>query len=92
MSDVDGLIAAAEERWKASWAAGPQRTRWTSLPPQLGDAAPDADLVAIGRQFGPPALEAWGAGPALILFWRHFGCSVRDGPSRAVGGGTRRLP
>ena len=42
MPDIEDEIAAAEERWKASWVAGPQRTRWTSLPPQLGDAAPDA--------------------------------------------------
>lgn len=74
MSDVEGLIAAAEERWKASWEAGPQRTRWTTLPPQLGDAAPDADLMAIDGSSVRLA-DTWGAGPALILFWRHFGCS-----------------
>lgn len=74
MPDIEDEIAAAEERWKASWVAGPQRTRWTSLPPQLGDAAPDATLIDMD---GHPAglADSWAAGPALILFWRHFGCS-----------------
>lgn len=74
MPDVEDLIAAAEERWKASWAAGPQRTRWTSLPPQLGDAAPDVTLIDVDGR--PTRLaDSWASGPALILFWRHFGCS-----------------
>ncbi len=74
MPDIEDEIAAAEERWKASWVAGPQRTRWTSLPPQLGDAAPDATLIHMD---GHPArlADSWASGPALILFWRHFGCS-----------------
>ena len=74
MPAVEDLIVAAEDRWKAAWAAGPQRTRWTSLPPQLGDQAPDAELIGMdGRQVR--LATTWAAGPALILFWRHFGCS-----------------
>lgn len=74
MPTVEDLIVAAEDRWKAAWAAGPQRTRWTSLPPQLGDQAPDAELIGMDGAHVRLA-TTWAAGPALILFWRHFGCS-----------------
>ncbi len=67
------LIEAAEERWKAGWEAGPNRLRWTSLPPQAGDPAPDASLPAHdGQEVRLSSL--WADRPLLILFWRHFGC------------------
>jgi peroxiredoxin len=71
---IDGLTAAAEARWKDGWATGPTRLRWTSLPPQVGDLAPDAVLTDHDGQ--AIALSSlWSATPLLILFWRHFGCS-----------------
>jgi len=71
---TNDLIEAAGARWRDGWERGPQRTRWTTLPPQTGDPAPDIDLVDMAG--GPIQLsEVWAAGPALILFWRHFGCS-----------------
>lgn len=71
---VDDLIGAAEERWKASWEAGPTRLRWTSLPPQPGDSAPDATLP--DHDGRPTVLSSlWAERPVLLLFWRHFGCS-----------------
>jgi peroxiredoxin len=71
---VDSLIAAAEDRWKTAWRAGPTRLRWESLPVQPGDPAPTATLLDdSGRPF--ELASAWADGPALILFWRHFGCS-----------------
>lgn len=64
---------ADERRWLEAWTKGPSRLRWTELPPQVGDAAPDAALVdATGE---PRRLaESWRDGSALVLFWRHFGC------------------
>ena len=72
--DVEQLIEAAEDRWKAGWEAGPTRLRWTTLPPQVGDRAPDATLPDHeGRDVALSSL--WADRPLLILFWRHFGCS-----------------
>ncbi len=73
-TSVDDLIEAAGERWKAGWAAGPTRLRWTSLPPQPGDEAPEAILPDhAGREVALSSF--WAQRPALVLFWRHFGCS-----------------
>ena len=71
---VDRQTAAAEERWKAAWRAGPTRLRWEAVPVQPGDPAPDAALVDHdGRTVTLSSL--WNGRPALLLFWRHFGCS-----------------
>jgi peroxiredoxin len=78
MRDQSAVVAeqerAAEAEWLAGWLAGPERTRWTSLPVQVGDAAPDlelADTTGARRRLS----EAWASGPALLVFLRHFGCS-----------------
>ena len=72
--DVEQLIEAAEDRWKTGWEAGPTRLRWTTLPPQVGDPAPDATLPDHeGRDVALSSL--WADRPLLVLFWRHFGCS-----------------
>ena len=69
---------AAEAEWLAGWLAGPTRTRWTTLPVQLGDPAPDLELVdstGARRRLS----EAWASGPVVLIFMRHFGCScLRD--------------
>jgi peroxiredoxin len=65
---------AAEARWLAAWLAGPKRLRWSSLPPQVGDPAPDIELPdATGRI--RTLSEWWSAGPVHLVFLRHFGCS-----------------
>lgn len=65
---------AAEAEWLSAWLAGPKRTRWTSLPPQVGDQAPDVELPdASGRV--RRLSEWWSAGPVHLIFLRHFGCS-----------------
>jgi peroxiredoxin len=64
----------AEARWLAAWLAGPKRTRWARLPPQVGDAAPDIELPdATGRV--RRLSEWWSAGVVHLVFLRHFGCS-----------------
>ncbi|MFP4074196.1 MAG: redoxin domain-containing protein [Actinomycetota bacterium] len=61
------------DRWVERFLAGPKRVRWDELPPQIGDAAPNLEL-----RDSTDALrllsEFWSDGPALLLFWRHFGC------------------
>lgn len=88
---MDQLVEAAEARWKAGWASGPTRLRWASLPPQLGDHAPDAVLP--DHQGGWVRLSSrWSKSPTLVLFWRHFGCSCgmdRAGRLRAELAGYR---
>src|SRR4051794_36818474 len=72
--DVELLIEAAEDRWRTGWETGPTRLRWTILPPQIGDRAPDATLP--DHEDRPVTLSTlWAERPLLVLFWRHFGCS-----------------
>jgi peroxiredoxin len=74
---------AARREWQHGWAAGPTRTRWTELPVQAGDPAPSLDLVEARSGELRPLSSAWADGPALLLFWRHFGCSCgRDRAQR----------
>jgi len=65
---------AAEQEWLSWWLSGPRRTRWTSLPVQVGDPAPDLDLLDSNGERRRLS-EAWAAGPAVLVFMRHFGCS-----------------
>jgi peroxiredoxin len=76
-------MEAAEKRWLGGWKLGPQRTRWTSTPLQVGDAAPSFTFPdATGRML---ALDSfWKDRPALLLFWRHFGCSCGIDRSRRL--------
>lgn len=73
-SSMSDQVKAAEEEWLELWTRGPARTRWDGLPPQPGDQAPDLELLdskaeAVGLS------GFWRDGPALLLFWRFFGCS-----------------
>lgn len=64
----------AEERWRAGFLTGPNRTRHETLPPQVGDPAPDMELpdsTGTVRRLS----EFWHRGPAVVIFLRHFGCS-----------------
>jgi peroxiredoxin len=62
------------EQWLKRWANGPTRTRWDRIPLQIGDPAPDLELLASSGK--PTRLrDAWDGKPALLLFWRHYGCS-----------------
>jgi peroxiredoxin len=64
----------ADQEWRATYRRGPSRLRWTKLPPQMGDRAPDLELQDMtGR---PVHLrDFWRDRPALLLFWRQYGCS-----------------
>lgn len=78
---VETEVAGRE--WLEHWRRGPTRTRWTTLPPQPGDEAPTLDLVDARSGRPVPLASMWADGPALLLFWRHFGCSCgRDRAAR----------
>lgn len=71
---IDHLIDEAESEWLERWTEGPTELAWEQLPPQVGDAAPDADLpdhTGTVRRLR----DTWAERPALLLFWRHFACS-----------------
>ncbi len=71
--ELDELVAEAERTWRERWDAGPQRTSWTDLPPQVGDPAPEATLPDHAGE--PVSLQdLWSERPLLLIFWRHFGC------------------
>jgi peroxiredoxin len=67
-------LEAAEARWLTAFLHGPTRTRWSRLPPQVGDPAPRMELPdATGRV---RRLDEWmSVGPIHLVFLRHFGCS-----------------
>ena len=73
-SSLSQQIQSAEDEWLTLWKRGPSRLRWTKVPLQPDDAAPDFQLQDSGSH--PVSLsDYWRAGPALLLFWRHYGCS-----------------
>lgn len=64
---------AAEETWMHDFLEGPRRTRWETLPPQVGDIAPDVtlpDSSGATRHLS----EWWDKGPVHLVFMRHYGC------------------
>ncbi len=65
------LTEAAEVEWLEIWTAGPGDSR--SLLLDVGSAAPD---LAMPDETGTTVQLAslWADGPALLMFWRHFGC------------------
>lgn len=72
MATLEGLTAAAEAEWLEGWTAGPVEGEGTALT--TGSAAPDLvlpDHTGASRSLS----EFWARGPALVLFWRHFGCT-----------------
>ena len=72
--EIDTLTAEAEAEWLQKWTEGPKRIRWDRIPLQVGDAAPDLELQ--DSTGAPRRLSAsWHGQPALLLFWRHYGCS-----------------
>ena len=71
MEGANRLIEAAEEEWLEIWVAGPGERRSKLLDP--GVSAPDLELL--DHTGTPRQLSSfWSDGPALIMFWRHFGC------------------
>ena len=71
MSSTDRLVEDAENEWLEIWVAGPGDERSNPLNP--GNSAPDLELL--DHTGTPRKLSSfWSDGPALLMFWRHFGC------------------
>jgi peroxiredoxin len=67
----DKLTEAAEKEWLETWMAGPGEKRSKLL--DTGTSAPDLELLdhtGTSKQLS----SFWSDGPALLMFWRHFGC------------------
>jgi peroxiredoxin len=78
MTLVAELTAAAEAEWLDRWTRGPTEDEGSGLP--AGAKAPD---LILADHTGQEHLlsEFWAGRPALLMFWRHFGC--RCGFARA---------
>jgi len=74
MTVLQKQIENAEREWLESWQQGPTRTRWERIPLQVGDSAADLDLLD-SQSRSTKLASFWNDGPALLLFWRHYGCS-----------------
>ncbi|MBG6212127.1 MAG: redoxin domain-containing protein [Cryobacterium sp.] len=75
MREASGLQdanRAAESNWLDRWTEGPTDAAPALLLP--GTPAPDLTLP---DETGTPRRLAdfWADGPALVMFWRHFGCT-----------------
>lgn len=71
MTSRERLTAEAETEWLAKWTAGPTEGEGSVL--RVGAPAPDHALI--GHDGRTRRLsEFWADGPALLMFWRHFGC------------------
>lgn len=71
MTSLEELTRAAETEWLDGWTVGPTENEGSGLP--AGRAAPD---LALPDHAGRQRLlsEFWAGQPALLMFWRHFGC------------------
>lgn len=72
MSDLRETVLAAEANWLDSWTEGPTEMASSLLAP--GTSTPDLALPDESGTLRRLA-EFWADGPALVMFWRHFGCS-----------------
>jgi peroxiredoxin len=70
---LERQLEEADRRWLDYWLTGPRQTRLDTLPPQVGDPAPDIELVDSN---GRPARvsQSWTDAPAHLFFMRQYGC------------------
>ena len=72
-SNLETQLQAAEDEFLKRWKRGPTRLRWSKLPPQVGDPAPNLELQdSSGKLVN--LRDFWSDRPALLMFWRHYGC------------------
>ena len=64
---TDKQIEAGEAEWLDLWKQGPTRLRWTKVPLQVGDLAPDFELKDTSGKL-VHLRDFWSKGPALIYF------------------------
>ena len=71
MEATERQTEAAEKEWLETWVAGPGEKRSKLLDP--GTSAPDLELLDHTGAMRKLS-SFWSKGPALLMFWRHFGC------------------
>jgi peroxiredoxin len=72
MSSLEELTSAAEAEWLEKWTTGP--TEDLGAPASPGTIAPKLSLPDDTGAMVNLA-DFWAGGPALLMFWRHFGCT-----------------
>lgn len=72
-SELTNLTEQAESEFLDLFVAGPRNFRWEELPPQVGDPAPEFELPDQNGETVKLS-DFWSDQPALLKFWRHFGC------------------
>lgn len=70
---LESQTQLAEQEWLEQYQKGPTRLRWTEVPLQVGDIAPDFEMLDSSGA-SVHLCDFWREQPALILFWRQFGC------------------
>lgn len=78
---LDELTSAAEAEWLEGWTRGPTEDLGSLLPP--GTPAPTMDLEDDTGKLVPLS-DMWADSPALIMFWRHFGCTCGHDRARRL--------
>ena len=71
MTTSEDLTTVAERRWLDGWTRGPTEPEGHGLP--TDSRAPDLTLLD-DRGAMRSLAEFWDEQPALLMFWRHFGC------------------
>jgi peroxiredoxin len=71
MTPVGASTVAAEAAWLDRWSAGPTDTGLTLA--RDGDQVADLQLPDHTGRLRSLS-EFWTGAPALLMFWRHFGC------------------
>lgn len=71
---LEKQYAEADARWLLLWMQGPTKTSYRKLPVQIGDPAPDVELI---DSDGNPVRisDFWKEAPLHLFFLRHYGCS-----------------
>lgn len=78
---MTSAASPAEAEWLEKWSSGPTEPEGPFLP----QAAVAPDLVLPDDSGQPRWLsEFWAEGPALVMFWRHFGCGCGVERSRRL--------
>ncbi|MCI0784357.1 MAG: AhpC/TSA family protein [Chloroflexi bacterium] len=72
LGSLQELTSQAEAEWLKKWTAGPTEGVGTLIAPDT--AAPNLSLpddTGVTVRLS----DYWSKGPALLMFWRHFGCT-----------------
>lgn len=78
---LEELNRSAQAEWLGGWTRGPTEELGTLL--LAGTAAPTLDLEDDSGAFVPLS-DAWAESAALVMFWRHYGCTCGHDRARRL--------